>query len=65
MTEIKKDMPVGKWKNFTRPPSAWPVARDIWSGEGDICKRITEANMGLDAAGATGILAKKEKTKEK
>lgn len=40
------------------------VARDVWSGEGDICQKITAAMRGLDAAGATGILAKKEEEKK-
>ncbi len=54
-----------RWKNFKRPPEIWLVDRDVWSGEGEVCRRISEAKMGLDAAGATGILAKKEKPEEK
>ncbi len=49
-----------RWVNFVRPPSFWQVVRDVWQGEGDLCRKITQSMEGLDAAGATGVLAKKE-----
>ncbi len=49
-----------RWANFVRPPSFWQVVRDVWQGEGDLCRKITQSMEGLDAAGATGILAEKE-----